>query len=81
MKNVSVSHFSAQMASYLSQVQNGEPIVLTQHNRLIAEVHKFGVEDDLVTPPAHAFSLQAISATQPRLGSWAELLYGERGSR
>ena len=81
MKNVSVSHFRSQMASYLNQVQNGEPIVLTQHNRPIAEVHQFGAEDELVTPPTHAFSLQAITAIQPRLGGWAELLYEERGSR
>ena len=81
MKSLSVSHFKAKMASYLSQVQKGEPIVLTEHNRPIAEVHKFGAEDELVTPPTHAFSLQAITVTQPRLGSWAELLYEDRGSR
>ena len=81
MKNVSVSHFRSQMASYLNQVQKGEPIILTEHNRPIAEVHKFGAEDELVTPPTHAFSLQAITATQLRLGGWSELLYEERGSR
>ena len=64
---------------YLREVQNGEPLILTEHNLPIIEVRKFSDGSDGIVSPGRPFSSRVIDASKPRLCEWADLLDEERG--
>lgn len=60
MKSLSVSDFKARLSAYLRDVEQGQTYVITEHRRPVAEVHRYGAADQIVTYPSAAFSLHGI---------------------
>lgn len=86
MKDLSVSNFKARLSSYLREVQNGETLVITEHQRPVAEVRAYGAGDEILVPASRPFTLNGTAPSQRvavRTGtkSATQLLDEERGDR
>jgi prevent-host-death family protein len=79
MKDLSVSYFKAKISACLREVQAGETIVITEHQRPVAEVRPYDQSGSLIVRSEKPFSLAGSEPTTPSARVWEALLDEERG--
>ena len=78
MKDLSVSYFKAKISACLREVQAGETIVITEHQRPVAEVRPYDQSGSLIVRSEKPFSLAGSEPTTPSVRVWRALLDEER---
>lgn len=80
MKDLNVSEFKTRIAAYLRQVEAGEVLIITDHKRPVAEVHRIGPRKGPVQRAEKPFSLPENPGIGKKDGLAAQLLNEERGT-
>ncbi len=70
MKDLSVSYFKARISACLREVQAGETIIITEHQRPVAEVRPYDQNGNLVVRCEKPFSLAGSEPATPSVGAW-----------
>jgi prevent-host-death family protein len=81
MKALSVSEFKARMAGYLREVKQGEKLIITEHQRPVAEVYSADAERSLVVPATRPFSLDGSRPVELNTGLALDLVTVDRDGR
>lgn len=56
MRNVNVAKLKESLSTYLYQVQEGEEIVVTSHQRPVARIVSYATGDLVIVPPTRPLS-------------------------
>ena len=81
MKDLNVSEFKTRIAAYLRQVEEGEVLIITDHKRPVAEVHRIGPRKGLVQRAEKPFSLPENPEIVKKDGLASQLLNEKRGTQ